>query len=80
MKDAVRVRLELAGHGVRAEFADRGRPFDPSTAPAPDLDASLAERPLGGLGIHLVRNFMRDLRYERAGDWNRITMLRPRSS
>ena len=79
MREAVKVRLELSANGVLAEFWDRGHAFDLSNAPPPDLDASLAERPIGGLGIHLVRHFMRDLRYERAGDWNRVTMLRPRS-
>ena len=77
IKEAVRVRLELSADSVNAEFADRGREFDPGAAPAPDLTASLAERPAGGLGLHLVRRAMRDLSYRRAGDWNHITMRRP---
>jgi anti-sigma regulatory factor (Ser/Thr protein kinase) len=75
--DAVRIRLEVAPGGVRAEFADRGRAFDPADAPAPDVQAPLAERPAGGLGLHFVRQTMRDIRYERAEGWNRLTMLRP---
>jgi anti-sigma regulatory factor (Ser/Thr protein kinase) len=68
---AVYVRLEAAGDEIRVEFRDRGRPFDPTTAPPPDLSR------IGGLGIHLVRGLMRDFYYERSGDWNRITMRRP---
>jgi anti-sigma regulatory factor (Ser/Thr protein kinase) len=52
------------------EFRDRGRPFDPTAAPAPDLGV------IGGLGIHLVRGIMDDLEYQRAGEWNLITMRR----
>jgi len=77
MKDAVRVRLERIGSAVEAEFADRGRAFDPAAAPVPDLSAPLAERPAGGLGLHLVRQLMRNFTYARAGDWNRVTMRRP---
>ena len=53
-------------NGIRVEFCDRGRPFDPADAPPPDLSR------IGGLGIHLVRNIMRDFAYQRAGEWNRI--------
>jgi len=77
MDKAIEVRLMMAADGVRAEFRDRGRPFDPTTAPRPDLEVPLASRSIGGLGIHLVREIMRDLSYRRAGDWNRITMRRP---
>jgi anti-sigma regulatory factor (Ser/Thr protein kinase) len=68
---AVYVRLEATENEVRVEFRDRGRAFDPHTAPPPDLSK------IGGLGIHLVRNIMQDFQYERSGDWNRITMRRP---
>ena len=77
MENAVQVRLQLLDDGVYAEYSDRGRPFDPFTAPEPNLDARLDERKVGGLGVHLVRQLMRDLEYRRAGDWNRITMRRP---
>ena len=75
MDNAVRIRLQLTRRGVCVEFCDRGRPFDPAAAPAPDLAAPLAERLPGGLGIHLVRQIMRDFEYHREGEWNRLTML-----
>jgi anti-sigma regulatory factor (Ser/Thr protein kinase) len=71
MEKAVHVRLETADDGVRVEFRDRGKAFDPATAPPPDLSK------VGGLGIHLVRGLMRDFNYERSGEWNRMTMRRP---
>jgi len=45
-------------------FRDSGRPFDPLGYRAPDLDLPLEERPIGGLGIHLVRSKMDEVRYE----------------
>jgi serine/threonine-protein kinase RsbW len=77
MRDAARVQLEMLASGVAIEFADRGAPFDPTAAPAPDLHAPLETRQIGGLGIHLVRQIVRDLRYERVDGWNRLTMRRP---
>jgi serine/threonine-protein kinase RsbW len=75
MKNAVRIRMEPGPGDVRAEFADRGRPFDSTLVPAIG-EASLEERAGGGLGIHLVRQVMRDVEYRRDGEWNRITMRR----
>jgi serine/threonine-protein kinase RsbW len=77
MENAVHVRLQLHDNGVHVEYSDRGMAFDPLSAPPPDLETGLEERQLGGLGIHLVRQIMRDLQYRREGDWNRITMRRP---
>jgi anti-sigma regulatory factor (Ser/Thr protein kinase) len=71
------VRLLAAADGVEVEFADRGRPFDPTSAPLVDVSATLEERHSGGLGIHLVREIMRDLQYQRTGEWNQISMKRP---
>lgn len=55
---------------VELEVVDDGRPFDPSTAPAPVLDLPLVERSTGGLGIHLLRKFAREIRYERVRNRN----------
>ena len=74
--DAVHIRLALSNGSIRVEFSDRGAPFDPSVAPVPNIDAPLEERRPGGLGIHLVRQLMGDLVYQRSGEWNRIAMNR----
>ena len=77
MRDCAQVRMRCAANGVEVEYRDRGRPFDPTSAPNVNIHAPLAERSDGGMGIHLVRGIMRELRYEREGEWNRVTMLRP---
>lgn len=77
MADSSRIHLRTEADGIAVEFADRGREFDPTSAPAVDIDAPLEERHSGGLGIHLVRGIMRDLQYSRAGEWNHVGMRRP---
>ncbi|MDE2993123.1 MAG: ATP-binding protein [Chloroflexota bacterium] len=43
-------------------------------APAPDTAASLEERSVGGLGIHLVRTMMDELHYRREQGRNYLTL------
>ena len=76
MADAAHIRLRAEGGSVQVEFRDRGRAFDPTGAPAAAPLAPLAEREGGGLGIHLVREIMRDIEYRREGDWNVLRMRR----
>ena len=61
---------------VRIELSDRGRPFDPLTeAPEPDLTAPLAERSMGGLGVHLTKTLMDEVRYSREACRNRLSIV-----
>jgi anti-sigma regulatory factor (Ser/Thr protein kinase) len=48
---------------VTGEIVDSGIPFDPRDAPEPDLAQSAGERPVGGLGLFLVRRFSSALEY-----------------
>jgi serine/threonine-protein kinase RsbW len=72
--NCVEIRLEAADRAVRIEFRDRGIPFNPLDAPPPDLGAPLSERAAGGLGVHFVRQIMKQLQYHRCGEWNRLSM------
>jgi len=58
---------------LAVEVSDQGIEFDPLTARAPDLSLDLAERPIGGLGILLLRSFAKSLAYRREQGWNRLT-------
>ena len=55
---------------------DSGKPFDPTAAPAADTTASVSDRRIGGLGIHLVRTIMDSVHYERRGNQNILTMTK----
>jgi anti-sigma regulatory factor (Ser/Thr protein kinase) len=66
--------LTLDGSVLTIQVEDDGRPFNPMDAPAPDLTLPVEERPLGGLGIHLVRMSVDDMAYRRDGDRNVLTM------
>jgi serine/threonine-protein kinase RsbW len=70
------VRLRIVPAGVEVAYLDRGFPFNPLDAPQPDLTAPLMERRAGGLGVHLLRQIMRDVRYYRSPDGNELKMVR----
>ena len=59
----IRVRLMLTSEVV-VEVEDDALPFNPLQAPEPDTSVSLEQRPVGGLGIHLIRRFMDRVEYE----------------
>lgn len=44
---------------------DSGKPFDPTAVQEPDTSLSAEERPIGGLGIYLIRSYMDEVSYER---------------
>ena len=73
-KHPIVVRLTLEPGVLTAEVEDDGRAFNPLEAPAPDLHASIEERPVGGLGIHLVRSVMSSVEYRREDGRNVLTM------
>jgi serine/threonine-protein kinase RsbW len=62
---------------IELTFIDQGQAFDPLSLPAPDLTLPLDERPLGGLGIHLVRQ-MTDLQSYRHSpvEGNRLSLTK----
>ena len=57
-------------------LSDSGKPFDPTARPDADISASLEDRQIGGLGIHLVRSIMDAVSYEYRGGRNILTMTK----
>lgn len=75
-EDAIDIALSLDGDSLAIRVADRGRPFDPlADAPEPDIDADVEDRPIGGLGVHIVKTVMAEVRYTRDGDRNILDMV-----
>jgi serine/threonine-protein kinase RsbW/sigma-B regulation protein RsbU (phosphoserine phosphatase) len=72
----IAVRLRREPDGVTVEVVDDGRPFDPLQAPPPDLTLPLEQRPIGGLGVHLIRNLMDEVSYARIGGRNVLKMAK----
>lgn len=67
-------RLEPAGQRLCVEIRDGGRAFNPFERAKPDMTAPLDKRPIGGLGIFLVRQMAEKAEYRRDGEINVLTM------
>jgi anti-sigma regulatory factor (Ser/Thr protein kinase) len=61
----------VSGPGsLLVEVRDSGLAFNPLEAPAPDLSLGLDERPIGGLGVFLVKTLAESVAYERQNGEN----------
>lgn len=68
--------IQSEDHSLTIEVSDDGRPFDPlEDAPIPVTDGVILDRPIGGLGIHLVKTMMDDLSYQHSDGKNRLIMV-----
>ena len=70
----VEVSLQRVAESVTMIVEDDGPEFDPLSLPPPDVTASLADRPVGGLGVFLVRNMMDTVSYARIAGRNQLHM------
>ena len=73
---SVLVEAEKTPEQIVFTITDSGIPFDPTAQTEPDITLSVEERPIGGLGIHLVRQIMDDIHYEREDDKNILTLIK----
>ncbi len=70
----VSVEVELTPAAIVLTVRDNGPAFDPLSRARPNLDVEIADRDVGGLGIHLVRELADECRYARTDDCNVLTI------
>jgi phosphoserine phosphatase RsbU/P len=75
-EQSIQVGIALYGNRLVIEIEDGGIPFNPFMRADPNTEASLDEREIGGLGIHLVKELMDEVSYNRAHDKNRVTLVK----
>jgi anti-sigma regulatory factor (Ser/Thr protein kinase) len=57
------VRISLDGETLEIQIYDDGLAFNPLEKSEPDISLNVEDRPIGGLGIHLVRKTMDEIEY-----------------
>lgn len=55
---------------------DGGKPFDPTVKDDPDTSLSVEDRPIGGLGIYMIKQLMDKVSYERINEKNHFVMVK----
>ena len=76
----IEIALTSELDALTIEVIDDGRAFDPTEdAKVPDVTLPMEERPVGGLGVYLVRTMMDEMRYRREEGRNHLTLVKYRA-
>ncbi|MCB0643505.1 MAG: ATP-binding protein [Phaeodactylibacter sp.] len=71
---AIRLQIERQDQQVELILKDDAPAFNPLEIPPPNLSSPLSERPVGGLGLHLIRELMDEIDYQYDEHYNCITL------
>jgi anti-sigma regulatory factor (Ser/Thr protein kinase) len=70
----IELELQYNEQELELKIQDDAKAFNPLDVPEPDLDLPLEDRPIGGLGIYLMRSLMDVLNYRRSQGKNVLTL------
>lgn len=70
------IEMDCQNGRLLITVTDSGIPFNPLDKEDPDLTLPPEERPIGGLGVYLVKQLMTDVIYSRSAGKNRLTMIK----
>jgi len=72
----IKIVISLENKILSIEIIDDGKPFDPTARKEPDVSLPAEDRPIGGLGIFLIRKMMDNVTYTRHNNLNTLTLLK----
>ena len=72
----IKINISIEGDLLEIRIEDDGIPFNPIQSKAPDFQCGIEECKIGGLGIHLIKKLMDDIRYQRVADKNILFLRR----
>ncbi len=70
------IEIETTSKEIKIVFSDSGIPFNPLEIKEVDTSLPLQEREIGGLGIHMVKKLMDDVKYEYKENKNCLTIVK----
>jgi serine/threonine-protein kinase RsbW len=70
----IRITMNHEDGVVVMRIEDDGLPFNPLETEAPDVACPIEDRKVGGLGLHLTKQLMSEIEYERLGGKNVLTV------
>lgn len=70
----IRLRVTSTDKQLIFLLTDKGASFDPTQVEDVNIDLPLEERPIGGLGIFLIRSIMNEVSYQRLDNENQLIM------
>ncbi len=67
--------VTMPQRGIKLQISDNGIAFDPLAKVEPDINQAIEDRPIGGLGIHLVKKNASEVSYQRENNTNIFTIV-----
>lgn len=74
MNELITIMVEKSETMLIFTITDKGVEFDPTVVPEADITLSAKERPIGGLGIYLIKKIMNEVEYQRIDGNNVFTL------
>lgn len=62
-EDDIEIECEIIPGELTIIFRDKGKSFEPTSVPEPNVKAALGHRKIGGLGMYLIRNLVDEVHY-----------------
>jgi len=75
-KGNIRCTCAVTEEALKVTIRDRGKPFDPSQIPPPNLSKNIDDRQAHGLGLHFIRKWMDEVQFRSRGAENILTMVK----
>ena len=75
-KGNITIEAKSDGKELLLIITDTGKTFDPTARPEVDTTLNVEDRSIGGLGIHLIRQIMDNINYERTNGHNVLTLIK----
>jgi anti-sigma regulatory factor (Ser/Thr protein kinase) len=72
----IEVRLKKSGALLSVVIVDDGHEYDPTLKADPDITLAAEERPIGGLGIFLIKKIMDTVEYQRKQNKNILILTK----
>jgi len=76
LEHQIHVRVRVEADLLTIQIEDDGKAFNPLETAPPDLDLPVEQRPIGGLGVFIVKSMAESLDYRRERDRNIFTMTK----
>ncbi len=77
---AIKINLALVGEDIVVTIKDKGKPFDPTSIPSPEINSDVEHRKIGGLGIYFMKQLMDSVSYSFDPQEGNKLILRKRKS
>ena len=74
LEHEITVRAQWRNGSLSVEIEDDGRAFNPLDLPSPDLTLPMDQRPIGGLGVHMIRRSVDAVEYRREANRNILSL------